>query len=179
MKKLVIALVVAGLLPVAANAETKKRGGALDNHMANTENVAADVGDGCGLGWQITQKRTMLATTTRGTTNAFVPPTFGMTSGTIGCAQHSFAKNELPAATYAFNNYEPLTMEMAQGSGEYLAAFARTLGCNDSLQAEFGHTMQSNFGAIMGSEKTTAVEMFHNVKSAVKANPVLATGCRA
>lgn len=179
MKTLVIALVVAGLLPFTANADTKKKGGALDSHMAKSENVAADVGDGCGLGWQITQKRTMLATTTRGTTNGFVPPTFGMTSGTIGCEQHAFAKNELPAATYVFNNYEPLTIEMAQGSGEYLAAFARTMGCNDSVHSEFGRTMQQNFGAIMGTENTTAVEMFHNVKSAVKANPVLASGCRA
>lgn len=179
MKKLIITLLVTGFLPFAANAETKKKGGVMDNHFATSENVAPDQGDGCGLGWQITQKRTMFATTTRGTTNGFVPPTFGMTSGTIGCAQHPLAKKDLPAAAYAFNNYEPLSFEMAQGSGEYLAAFARTLGCEDAVQAEFGRTMQENFSSIMGNENTTAVEMFHNVKNQVRQNPALASGCRA
>lgn len=50
--------------------------------------------DGCGLGWEVTGEKTMLATTTRGTTNAFVPPTFGMTSGTIGCETHRFVQKK-------------------------------------------------------------------------------------
>lgn len=179
MRKLVITLLVVGLLPVAANAESKRSGGAMDNAMANSRNVDADKGDGCGLGWQVTQKRTMLATTTRGTTNGFVPPTFGMTSGTIGCEQHSFAKEELPAATYAFNNFEPLTQEMAQGSGEYLSAFARTLGCSEAVESEFGRTMQSNYESIVGDESTSAVQMFQNVKAQIRGNAVLANGCNA
>ncbi|MFM8315218.1 MAG: DUF3015 family protein [Deltaproteobacteria bacterium] len=56
--------------------------------------------DSCGLGWQVTQKKSFLATTTRGTTNAFVPPTFGMTFGTIGCDKHSFAKNMVIRAVF-------------------------------------------------------------------------------
>ena len=43
--------------------------------------------DGCGLGSEVTQKKSLLATTTRGTTNGTIPPAFGMTSGTIGCDQ--------------------------------------------------------------------------------------------
>ena len=179
MRKLVITLLIAGLVPVAANAEAKK-GGSLDKAMSSSAPAGdRDTGDGCGLGWQVTAKRTMLATTTRGTTNSFVPPTFGMTSGTIGCQQHSFAKNELPAATYAFNNHDMLTQEMAQGSGEYLSAFARTLGCSENVTAEFGRTMQTNYSTIVGDENTSAVEMFHNVKRHLRSNPVLANGCNA
>lgn len=175
MKKLFVALLVVGFLPYAATAETRKKG-ALDSAMENTPNASAPDTDSCGLGWQITQKKSLMATSTRGTTNNFVPPVFGMTSGTLGCAQHSFAKNDMPAATYVFSNYEPLSMEMAQGSGEFLAGFARTLGCGDAVQAEFGSMTQQNYKALIG---TSAVEMFHNVKAQVKKNPVLATGCRA
>ncbi|MBK9038693.1 MAG: DUF3015 family protein [Bdellovibrionales bacterium] len=46
---------------------------------------AKDTMDGCGLGWEVTDSETMIGTTTRGTTNMFVPPAFGMTTGTIGC----------------------------------------------------------------------------------------------
>lgn len=177
MKRLFIVLLVAGLLPVAANADTKKKGGALDSSMSSGGTVEPDKGDGCGLGWQVTQKRSFLATTTRGTTNSFVPPTFGMTSGTIGCEQHSFAKEDRDAAVYAFNNLEPLTVEMAQGSGEYLSAFARTLGCSDSVQAEFGRMTQDNYSVITNA--VNGAEMFHNVKAQMKKNSALVSGCRA
>ncbi|MGZ3705003.1 MAG: DUF3015 family protein, partial [Bdellovibrionota bacterium] len=82
--------------------------------------------DGCGLGWQVTQKKSFLATTTRGTTNGVVPPTFGMTSGTIGCDQHSFAKNELPALNMVATNQDALMIDIAAGGGENLAALAQT-----------------------------------------------------
>ncbi len=172
MKRLFIVMLVVGLLPLTANAEAKK--GSLDSGHDGQPDT-----DSCGLGWQVTQKKTMLATSTRGTTNGFVPPTFGMTTGTIGCAQHSIAKNDVDAARYAFNNYESLTMEMAQGSGEYLSAFAHTLGCSAGVQSEFGRMTQDNYSAIMGNAQTTAVEMFQNVKAQVKQNAVLASNCRA
>ncbi len=56
--------------------------------------------DSCGLGWQVTDKKTYTATTTRGTTNAFIPPTFGMTTGTIGCEKLDIGKNDKEAADY-------------------------------------------------------------------------------
>src|SRR4051812_42927982 len=76
--------------------------------------------DSCGLGWQVTQKKTLSAKTTRGTTNAFVPPTFGMTTGTIGCAQHPLSKRDVEGALYATTNFDELSVEMAEGQGEFL-----------------------------------------------------------
>lgn len=102
--------------------------------------------DSCGLGWQVTKKKTFSATTTRGTTNAVVPPTFGMTSGTMGCAQHSLVKNDMKPLHYADANYENLMAEIAQGQGEYLAGFATTMGCESS---EFTSALQSNFSEIV------------------------------
>ncbi len=102
--------------------------------------------DSCGLGWQVTKKKTFSATTTRGTTNSVVPPTFGMTSGTIGCAQHSLVKADMKPLHYADANYENLMTEIAQGQGEYLAGFAATMGCSS---AEFSTALQSNFSEIV------------------------------
>ncbi len=102
--------------------------------------------DSCGLGWQVTKKKTFSATTTRGTTNSVVPPTFGMTSGTIGCAQHSLVKAEMKSLHFADANYENLMTEIAQGQGEYLTGFAATMGCSS---AEFSSALQSNFSEIV------------------------------
>lgn len=135
---------------------------------------AGDVGDGCGLGWQVTSKRTMSATTTRGTTNGVVPPAFGMTSGTIGCAQHPIAQNETGAAVYAFNNYDSLTADMAQGSGEYVAAFAQSMGCDSASVESFGRMTQAQYSNIVDAD---AVQMYKNVKAQVKSNPSLASSC--
>jgi hypothetical protein len=127
--------------------------------------------DGCGLGWQVTDKKTLMGTTTRGTTNAFVPPSFGMSSGTIGCDKHEFAKNEREAAVYAYNNYESLSVEMAQGHGETLDGFAHAMGCGDA--AAFGKMTQSNFKQII--EAPSAIDMFETVKSKIAADP---SACR-
>lgn len=140
-------------------------------------NMLNDAGtDSCGLGWQITQKKSFVATTTRGTTNAFVPPTFGMTSGTIGCDKHSFTKNEEAGVTFAMANQENLSLEMAKGEGEYVAGFAESLGCKDS--AAFGRMTQSKYSEIIGGE-TSAVQMYKNVKQQISKNAALAASCKA
>jgi len=134
---------------------------------------ADDQSDGCGLGWQVTQKTTFSATTTRGTTNGFVPPTFGMTSGTMGCARHDLAKKDEPAAIYAVNNYETLTVEMAEGRGEILTGFARTLGCDDGAISAFGQMTQKNYRNLPSG----ALDMFRSVKTQISLDPVLAVSC--
>jgi hypothetical protein len=147
------------------------------SQAAKGSSVINDVGtDSCGLGWQITNKKSFLATTTRGTTNAFVPPTFGMTFGTIGCDKHSFAKNEEAGVTFALANHENLVIEMAQGKGEYLSGFARALGCDDSNT--FGQMAQSHYTRIV-TEQSSPIELYKNVKSEISRDPILSLNCRA
>ncbi|MBN22066.1 MAG: hypothetical protein CL678_12365 [Bdellovibrionaceae bacterium] len=125
--------------------------------------------DGCGLGWQVTQKKSLFATATRGTTNSFVPPTFGMTTGTIGCDKHKITKNEQKeAAVYAETNFEMLSDELATGNGEYLVSFAETLGCADA--ASFGAMTKANYNAIMPSYQTSAAEMLQNVRTQIQSS---------
>ena len=166
--KYALLLVLVGLvyLPTSSFAATSKGG-----------SVMNDVGtDSCGLGWQITQKKSFLATTTRGTTNAFVPPTFGMTFGTIGCDKHSFTKNEEAGVTFALANQENLSIELAQGQGEYVSGFAQALGCKDS--AAFGRMAQSKYSEIMGSSDS-AVQMYKNVRSQIAQDAELSASCGA
>jgi len=132
--------------------------------------------DSCGLGWEITKKKSMLATTTRATTNYFVPPTFGMTTGTIGCDKHSFAKNEREAVTYAYNNYDQLQMEMAEGQGEFLHAFAQSLGCEEAVYNDFAQMTQSHYSTLV-TESASALDMYENVKGQIKQDDLLAANC--
>ncbi len=152
MKKILLLAVFAGFVAPAAFAGS------------------AGGSDSCGLGWEITSKKSFLATTTRATTNAFIPPTFGMTTGTIGCDQHSLAKNEIPGAEFVASNYDNLVIEMAAGNGENLQALARTLGCSDAAAAELGSITKAGFEGLVGNGGS--VELFKNVK-----NSSVALGC--
>lgn len=125
----------------------------------------ADRIDGCGLGWQVTAKRTMLATTTRGTTNAFVPPSFGMTSGTIGCDRLDFAKNEQKAVIFVSENVDHLKLEMAVGQGEYVETLAAEMGCHGSAVRSFAEAARANYDTVTAFGRATGVEIYKNLRT--------------
>lgn len=103
---------------------------------------ARDTMDGCGLGWEVTSSETMIGTTTRGTTNAFVPPTFGMTTGTLGCKKLDIASNEKEAANYVVNNYPNLKQQLASGQGEYVQGLTEVMSCDvQKIQKQYDNVV--------------------------------------
>lgn len=105
--------------------------------------------DSCGLGWEVTDKKTFSATTTRGTTNATIPPTFGMTTGTIGCDQHSLVKNEKRLLHYIDGNRELVMRDMATGEGEYLTQLTSMMGIRGEAGADcFQQAGRQNFSRL-------------------------------
>lgn len=130
--------------------------------------------DSCGLGWQVTDKRTFFGTTTRGTTNFVIPSSFGMTSGTIGCEKHEIAKNEIDAAKFATVNFDALTIEMAQGEGEYINGLAAVMGCSANA-ADLGKLARDNYKTI--SEQTSGIEMYKSVRTLIRKDSKLSASC--
>jgi hypothetical protein len=126
--------------------------------------------DGCGLGWEITQKKSFLATSTRATTNAFIPPTFGMTTGTLGCDKHSIAKRDEAGVNFVASNQDNLLMEISMGQGEHLDALARELGCGNS--SSFGPAMQKSLPVLINTR--TSVELYKGIRQEARA-----LGCSA
>lgn len=96
---------------------------------------AADSSNGCGLGWRIAPKQSLLSSSTRSTTNAFLPNTFSMTFGTSGCAQHSIVKKDRAIEHFVEANFENLQIEMAQGQGESVATLGEIMGCDSNFAA--------------------------------------------
>jgi hypothetical protein len=126
---------------------------------------ARDKMDGCGLGWEVTNGSTVSATTTRATTNAVVPPTFGMTSGTMGCNQFTgIASLERKNAEFVAQNYDVIKSELAAGKGEYATATAESFNCDASV---FTKAVQENFDTIVAPAKD-GVELFNQLKLAAK-----------
>jgi len=146
--------------------------------FAYTQNTfAADSSSGCGLGWEVTQKQSLLSSAVRTTTNTFLPNTFSMTSGTSGCQKHSIVKNDEAAVIYAVNNQHSLMMEMAEGKGEFLNGFAQVLGCDQSRFSDFAQFTQSHYGEIMNTASENGVELYRQVRSQMEASPALHGQC--
>ncbi|MEK6705285.1 MAG: DUF3015 family protein [Bdellovibrionota bacterium] len=140
------------------------------------EDVSPNQGsDSCGLGWQVSDKKTLMGTCTRGTTNAYLSPSWSMTTGTSGCKKHDFAKKDEEAVKYVASNYYPLRAEMAQGQGEYLVGLARVMGCDDAAASNLGGLTQRNFKTI--TQGADAYETLQNVKREIQKSPAMANGC--
>ena len=123
---------------------------------------AEDKLDGCGLGWQVTQGKTYTATTTRGTTNAFVPPTFGMTTGTLGCEQLDVGAKDKEAAEFVASNYEQLKSQLAMGRGEYVDGMVSAFGCKANSEV-IGSRLQKNYSSIIAPAQNS-IELYKNIR---------------
>ena len=130
----------------------------LNEKVANSDKI-----DGCGLGWQVTESRTMIGTTTRGTTNMTVPASFGMTSGTLGCEQIGFAAKDQQAAKFVASNFHTLKSELAEGQGEYAGALMNSLGCNAAQANEVQQNLKRDFNNAVAPAQD-AVQLFHSIK---------------
>ena len=163
MKNVLIFLILVALVSLGEAGASSRNNGDADPDS-----------DCCGAGWNVTRRKTFFGTTTRGVTNAVIPPTFGMTSGTSGCTQHPIAKKDEPAVTFAASNYDSIIIEMAAGRGEVLEAFGRLLSCSDLKT--FARAMQQHYKAVVPLP-AAPLQLFENVKQVIDSNDALAVGC--
>lgn len=162
MKKLALVFaIVASAVIVQAKPAMKDSGSSKSMSSADRDKL-----DGCGLGWEVTDQRTFVGTTTRGTTNAFVPPSFGMTSGTMGCEKIDFAQNNPESATFVASNYQVLKSELAEGKGEYVTAMIESFGCSNAQAPALAAKLQSNYQTVVAPAQNAA-QLHNNVSAAV------------
>jgi hypothetical protein len=144
--------------------------------------VDSDNGPGCGLGKLLFGEMggnssssnkvliQVLASTTNGT---FGSQTFGITSGTSGCTNDGFVKNDKKVDVFASVNFENLKENMAQGQGEYLTSFATLLGVTNDLQPEFFALTHDKYTSLIQSDTTTSTEMLVSLKQEMASDPML------
>ena len=143
--------------------------------VATTSVFAADSSSGCGMGYEVAPKQSLISSSTRSLVNATFSSTIAMTMGTSGCAKHSIVYNEAKGIHFAESNKNQLAVEMAQGNGEFVNGFAGVFGCQNA--ENFGSMVQANYETLLPSNNTSGVELFNNVKSAIKNNAELSKTC--
>jgi hypothetical protein len=123
----------------------------------------ANPNTGCGLGNQvITNQDSVLmqvfAATTNGTSGN---QTFGITSGTLGCAKPAkFVSNDR-ANEFVAGNMDALASDISNGQGEALSTLATLL--NVSNPDTFASVLQDNFDSIYSSENVSSADVIDNI----------------
>jgi hypothetical protein len=118
--------------------------------MIASSAFAADGSSGCGPGWYLFDKDSLVSSSLRLTTNTVLFPvvTIGMTSGTSNCQKHSIVMREKQSLHFVTMNYYELKGNVARASGEHLSAFSRTLGCSAESATRLGQQLQKNYEVI-------------------------------
>jgi len=125
----------------------------------------ANANTGCGLGNQvITNQDSVLmqvfAVTTNGTSGN---QTFGITSGTSGCAKPAkFVSND-KANEFVAGNMDALALDISNGQGEALTTLAMLL--NISNPDTFASVLQENFDKIYTSSNVSSADVIDNIIS--------------
>ncbi|SMF08576.1 DUF3015 family protein [Pseudobacteriovorax antillogorgiicola] len=116
----------------------------------------ADSSSGCGPGWYILKKNSLLSSAARWVTNGVLLPisTLGMTLGTSNCAKHSIVKAEKESIMYAEHNLYQLKQDIARGQGEYLNSYLGTFGCNFLSSPRIKAHLRAHFTTLFNGQDT-------------------------
>ncbi len=129
--------------------------------MLTTASFAGNVG--CGLGNQVIKNQDsvamqIFAVTTNGTSGN---QTFGITSGTSGCAKPAkFVSND-KANEFVAGNMDTLALDISNGQGEALTTLASLL--HVSNPDTFASVLQTNFDKIYTSSDVTSANVIDNI----------------
>jgi len=128
-----------------------------------TTSTFAHDNTGCGLGTQIIKNQDsvlmqVFAATTNGTSGN---QTFGITSGTLGCAKPAkFVSND-KANEFVAGNMDALALDISNGQGEALSTLATLL--HVSNKDRFASVLQANFDKIYTSSDVSSAEVIDNI----------------
>ncbi len=119
---------------------------------------------GCGLGGMVIGDQPgmiqLVATFLNG---ICANQTFGITSGTLGCASPGkMAKND-QLNEFVAANMDNLAKDIAAGRGETLDAFAELMKVPVSERTAFNKKLQANFSKIFTSDKVVLADVVDNV----------------
>lgn len=136
-----------------------------------------ETGPGCGLGAMLwadsAAKKHIVQQALIATTNGTGMQTFAISSGTSGCTNDGVIVQNEEVNVFTGINFENLSQEMAQGSGEHLVSLASLLGVPAELQPQFFLLVQEQYNRIVGSQLTPDT-MLNGLYRTMAAHPAFA-----
>lgn len=145
----------------------------------STLTFSRDGSSGCGPAWYALKDNSLLSSALRGTTNAIlgVTVTLGMTFGTSNCTKHSIVKREKESLKFATENYFEIAADATRGSGDYITAFATTMGCRPEVHEKFRNKVKESFNKTFNLDKHDPKELIINTYKVMLNEKELVKSC--
>lgn len=142
--------------------------------------LAASNNVGCGVGSIIFKGQSgvapqVLAVTTNGTLGN---QTFGISSGTLGCATDGVVDNPAKVSMFIDTNMDKLAQDMSVGGGEALNSLADLIGIEDTAKARFFSMTKAHFSEIVSSDHIAAQDVITALNRLLAADQDLAIYAR-
>jgi hypothetical protein len=142
--------------------------------------LAAPNNVGCGVGSIIFKGQSgvapqVLAVTTNGTLGN---QTFGISSGTLGCATDGVVDTPVKVSMFIDTNMDKLAQDMSVGGGEALNSLADLIGIEDAAKVRFFSMTKAHFGEIVSSDRMSAQDMIAALNRLLAADQDLAIYAR-
>ncbi len=142
--------------------------------------LAASNNVGCGVGSIIFKGQSgiasqVLAVTTNGTLGN---QTFGISSGTLGCATDGVVDSPAKVSMFIDTNLDKLAQDMSVGRGEALNSLADLIGIEAAAKASFFSMTKAHFGEIISSEHVAAQDVMAALNRLLAADQELAIYAR-
>ncbi len=140
---------------------------------------AGDSSSGCGPGWYLFKENSLLSSALRATTNGMLFPvtTIGMTVGTSNCTQHKLVLKEQESLHFATMNHFELKNAIVKGNGEYLSAFATTMGCPVQAQGRLNEQLRANYNNIYQGHEIQPAKVLTEVYKTILSDRKLTEQC--
>ena len=137
---------------------------------ASTTTFAKDSSSGCGPGWYIFKKNSLVSSFLREITNTFLYPfvTLGMTLGTSECSKHSIVKKDKDSLEFLAHNFDDIMLESSMGDGKFLTGFSKTFNCTSEEQIIFKAALKSNYKRLFTSDMMYPTNTLLNIIKIVR-----------
>jgi hypothetical protein len=148
--------------------------------------LASDGSSGCGAGWYLFKKNSLVSSFSRTITNATFSNTIGMTFGTSNCQRHDIVLQEKMGTYYAEANLDQIQVESALGEGEHLNQFSYALGCDWEVAPRLQDKMRENYQTLFptsvsattpSSQAEKASHVVRKVKGLMREDRILMSRC--
>ena len=142
--------------------------------------MAAPNNVGCGVGTIVFNGQSgvapqVLAATTNGILGN---QTFGISSGTLGCAKDGVVQNPVMVSMFLDNNLDKVAHDMAVGRGEALESLASLIGVDADHKAAFFAATKAHFAEIIPSEHAKTQDVVAALNKVLKQDADLAQYAR-
>jgi len=136
---------------------------------------AEETGAGCGVGKMIFEGQTGVGpNVVAAVLNDLLSGSSSMTSGTMGCDTTKTVLIDQQKEVFVAANMDNISIDMAQGQGDYLNSLASMMGIDDKDKNSFFSLTQDKYEKLLGENESSPNQLLASLEAVMLEDKTLA-----